>query len=53
MVDSGDSGSSTVAHWHPGQPLRKWWGLKVDKQAKRAITAMRCTSCGFLEHYAA
>ena len=51
-VDLGDYSTPTVGVWHPGKPQRKWWGLAVDKNAKRDIETWRCTSCGFLESYA-
>jgi hypothetical protein len=51
-VDLGDASMPTVGHWHAGKPVRKWWGLKIDKHAKREIVTLRCTSCGYLESYA-
>ena len=45
-------GENHVTAWHPGAPDKRWWGLRIDKKAMRPITALRCTRCGFLEHYA-
>lgn len=52
VVDSADGGASSVAAWHRGTPDRRWWGLKIRKAERRDITAWRCISCGFIEHYA-
>ncbi|GMM94500.1 hypothetical protein [Qipengyuania sp. MTN3-11] len=51
-IDAGDYNSPTVPGWHPGQPDKRWYGLKVDKAEKRPVATWRCTSCGYLESYA-
>jgi hypothetical protein len=51
-LELGDGNMPMVGHWHPGKPIRKWWGLKVDKRQRREIATWRCTSCGYLESYA-
>ena len=51
-IDAGDYSMPLVGHWHPGKPEKRWWGLNVDKKAKRQIASWRCTGCGFLENYA-
>lgn len=52
LVDSGDYDAPKIGAWHPGAPDKRWWGLKVSKAQKRAITSWRCTGCGLLENYA-
>ena len=51
VVDHG-YGEKHVAGWQSGKPVRKWWGLKVDKKRLLSIESWRCNRCGFLEHYA-
>ena len=51
IVDRGH-GASYVAGWHPGEPDRRWWGLKADRKQTIGISVYRCDRCGFLESYA-
>ncbi len=52
VVDAADGSMPTVAAWHRGQPLKKWWGLKTSKADRIEIASWRCIGCGLLEHYA-
>lgn len=52
IIDAGDYSVPSVAMWHGGKPQKSWFGLKVNKAAKRAIVSHRCTGCGYLENYA-
>ncbi len=51
-IDAGDHSVQSESFWHPGEPDRRWYGLQVDKKAKRKIETWRCTSCHYLESYA-
>ena len=51
IVDATEGGSA-VASWVEGPPVRRWYGIKVGKNAKYEIQTWRCTRCGFLESYA-
>jgi hypothetical protein len=43
----------TQAQWVEGKPQTSFWtGLKAPGDARRPITTLRCTRCGFLESYA-
>lgn len=53
VIDAADGNMPTVAAWHRGSPVRKWWGIKTRKDDRLAISSWRCTACGLLEQYAA
>lgn len=53
VVDKGH-GTSTVAAWVEGEPVRSiWTGLKLRGRTPVQIRSWRCRRCGFLESYAA
>jgi len=51
-----DQASSSIqtATWHKGEPNRSFWlgGVRTNKAHQVEIVTLRCTRCGFLEHYA-
>ncbi|MXP09657.1 PF20097 family protein [Pseudoblastomonas halimionae] len=51
-IDSSDYSAPSIPFWHPGAPDKRWYGLKIDKKARRAVQTWRCTSCSYLESYA-
>jgi len=38
--------------WHPGEPQRSFWGLKMKKEEVVPVRTLRCTKCAYLESYA-
>ena len=52
VVDKGH-GTSTVAAWVEGEPVKSiWTGLKLRGRTTVPIATWRCRKCGFLESYA-
>jgi len=52
VIDS-TYGANLVSRWAPGAPQRSFWvGTKKPEHMLVPIGAFRCSSCGFLEHYA-
>ena len=53
VLDTTHGGSDAVAHWYPGKPVKSiWTGIKTTTAERRPIRSLRCSGCGFLEHYA-
>lgn len=52
VIDKGDYDTPRIGAWHPGEPDKRWYGLKIDKARKKQIVTYRCTSCSYLENYA-
>lgn len=46
-------GARGVSHWASGAPRKSFWmGTKVPNEKQIPIGTFRCSSCGYLEHYA-
>jgi len=46
-------GAKSVSHWAAGGPQKSFWsGTKIPQKNLVPIGAYRCSSCGYLEHYA-
>jgi hypothetical protein len=46
-------GSVGVSHWVAGAPRKSFWmGTKAPAELAIPIGVFRCSSCGYLEHYA-
>ena len=63
QVDDVQRGAYRQSQWAPGPPesddrtflgmkVYEEWLLKVDKEDLKPIVTWRCSSCGYLEHYA-
>lgn len=63
LVDGIDRACYRQSQWMPGPPesddsrflgmrLYEEWALKIEETDLKPIVTMRCTGCGFLEHYA-
>ncbi len=52
VVDQGDGNSKKVPRWQPGQPIRRWYGLKTTTSEQKEVATVRCDRCGLLESYA-
>jgi predicted nucleic-acid-binding Zn-ribbon protein len=46
-------GSIRTSHWQQGRERGLFGSLKIRNQTRYEIGAWRCTSCGYLELYAA
>jgi len=52
-IEHADGGTTMVEAWHPGEPVKSFWGyIKVAKADQKPVTTYRCDRCGFLEKYA-
>jgi hypothetical protein len=46
-------GGVMQSQWTEGKPkVSFWFGVRVAKKERHAVTTYRCPSCGYLESYA-
>lgn len=54
IADRTDDSRFAVSDWVEGKPEKSFWtGVKTGDRVKMQIITFRCTSCGYLEMYAA
>jgi len=44
-------GTAAVSRWFKGEPVKRWYGLQVNRKEAKEIVSYRCDRCGLLQNY--